>query len=560
MKNRLPVGIENFEDLRKEKFYYVDKSGLIRDILQNYGKVNLITRPRRFGKSLNMSMLRHFFEVGTDVSLFEDLEISRETDLCENYMGKFPVISLSLKDACALNYKTARDMLCALVNAEVRRILKRMEGYLPDTLEQDVLKRLTSFSMEESDIVMSLYWVSEILHRHYNRKVIILIDEYDVPLDKAYDSGFYQEMLSLIRGMFSRAFKTNEHLQLAVLTGCLRISKESIFTGLNNFMVRTITDVSSDEYFGFTDEEVKTMLAYYGLESHYDEIQKWYDGYLFGEKHVYCPWDVINYCSKLRVNPRVRPESFWANSSGNSIVRRLVDKATKQTKNEIERLIAGESVRREIRQELTYSELEDSIDNLWSVLFTTGYLTLREPYDGRQCELVIPNQEVREIFVTQIREWFRDAVYQDRPGLREFCAAFRDAKPEAVERLFGAYLMRTISIRDTFVRKEQKENFYHGVLLGLLGSEEEWLVTSNAESGEGYSDILVEIEEEGIGLVIEIKYAEKAAFEDACREAMNQIRERQYAQKLREEGMETIWAYGIACFKKRCKVVCEKIS
>lgn len=560
MPDKLPVGIEDFKELRLEGFYYVDKTNLIRDILENWGKVNLFTRPRRFGKSLNMSMLRYFFEIGADRTLFNGLEISKNPALCEKYMGKFPVIALSLKDVHAPTYEMALDMLRFNINMETRRLRRQMKEKNLSAQQKSLLDRLESDCLTETELMNSLLLLSELLCQYYDRKILILIDEYDVPLDKAFEEGYLKQMISLIRNMFSKALKTNDYLYFAVLTGCLRISRESIFTGMNNFKIRSIMDVRFDEAFGFTDAEVKEMLACYGLEAHFDEIREWYDGYLFGEEHVYCPWDVINYCDKLRENPNARPEPFWINSSGNSIVKRFIHKAKKQTQREIEQLVAGEAVPKVISQELTYDELDNSIDNLWSVLFTTGYLTRRVSPGDARCHLVIPNLEIREIFVTQIMEWFRETVRQDRPGLDAFCAAFRDGEPEKIEQMFNSYLRKTISIRDTFVRKSKKENFYHGILLGLLSSEEDWILSSNAETGDGYSDILVENEEEGIGIVIEVKYAETAeALDAACREAVSQIVDTRYAQKLLDDGMKILHAFGIACHKKQCRVVYQDL-
>lgn len=556
MEKKLPIGIENFAEIRKEGFYYIDKTGLIRELLQNWGKVNLFTRPRRFGKSLNMSMLRCFFEIGGDKSLFEGLEIEKETELCESYMGKFPVISISLKGVEATSYETARGMLRLIIREEVNRVCRRMEGQKWNDYQREILTVLKDSNMSEDTLMNALRMLSVLLYQCYGEKVIILIDEYDVPLDKAFQYGYYDQMVALIRNLFGQALKTNEYLQFAVLTGCLRIAKESIFTGLNSLKVFSITENSLDEYFGFTDQEVKKLLGDYGQEQYYEEAKAWYDGYRFGEVCVYCPWDVINYSWKLRTSSDKEPEAYWANTSGNAIVRRLLQKATAQTKREMEQLVAGETIEKKVVQELTYNELDNSIENMWSVLFVTGYLTGRKKLGDGKYVLAIPNREVRQIFVEQIWEWFGETVRSDRGALGEFCRAVKEGKADEVEERFSAYLRKTISIRDTFQPKARKKSFYHGVLLRLLSSEEEWIVTSNAESGDGYSDILVEIEEEETGIVIEVKYSEDGEMERDCEKALQQIKEKDYGERLRRDGMEKILGYGIACYRKKCRVVC----
>lgn len=558
----LPIGIENFEKIRKESFYYIDKTNLIKELLHNWGEVNLFTRPRRFGKSLNMSMLKSFFELGGDSSLFAGLNISKEKELCERYMGQFPVISLSLKGVDGNNYAAARAMLCSAFGKEALRFQFLLES---DNLTEDEKKLyrqlisidegLTStFVMSDSTLTESILILSQLLQKHYKRKVIILIDEYDVPLDKAYQHGYYDQMSTTIRNIFNQALKSNESMQFAVMTGCLRISKESIFTGLNNPNVASITTVQFDEYFGFTDEEVQELIAYYKLEEHYETIRKWYNGYQFGRTSVYCPWDVINYCYALRFDNTSRPQNYWSNTSSNNIIKMFLKKAKSATKREIEALIAGESVKKQIQQELTYKDLESNIDNLWSMLFTTGYLTQRNNCAQEKIELVIPNEEIRNIFITQISEWFDELAVKDQGQLNNFCYAFKNGDTQMIEDLFNAYLMKTISIRDTNARKEKKENFYHGILLGLLGHMEDWSILSNAETGEGYSDIMVEIEDAGIGIIIEIKYAENNALESACAKALKQIEAKHYEQVLVESGMKIIIKYGIACYRKHCKV------
>ena len=562
-KLKLPIGLENFEEIRKSGFYYVDKTKLIEQLLEEWGKVNLFTRPRRFGKTLNMSMLRYFFEVGTDKTLFDGLYISQNEKLCEQYMGKFPVIFLSLKSVEGLNFESAKYRLCDLVGKDARRFMFLLDSDNLTEEDKNIYRAMIAmqdgkYVMSEDILISSLQILSELLYKHHGIKTVILIDEYDVPLDKAFQNGYYREMVSLIRAMFGLALKTNDFLQFAVLTGCLRIAKESIFTGLNNFNVLSVMSPQFDECFGFTDEEVKEMLAYYGLSEHYEQMKQWYDGYLFGNISVYCPWDVINHCRDLRVDPDAFPEDYWSNTSGNGIVRRFIDKANMQTKSEIEQLIAGEKIVKEIRQELTYDELDKTIDNLWSVLFTTGYLTQRGRVDGRCYRLAIPNREIRELFITQIREWFKDSVGRDKTTLDDFAAAMLRGDESQVEKIFGDYLWNTIIIRDTAVSKERKENFYHGILLGLFGFMDNWIVKSNVESGIGYSDILIEAFDCRVGIVIEVKYAEDGNLDAACKKALEQIEEKSYEARLQEDGMRTILKYGIACYKKDCRVAVKK--
>ena len=550
---KLPVGIDNFEKIRRNNFYYIDKTKLVEQALHNWSEVTLFTRPRRFGKTLGMSMLRSFFEIGTDKSLFDGLYISQNKALCDEHMGKYPVIFLTLKGVEGLTFADAKMMLKSILSTEMDRhyYLKTSEA-LTDEDKAYFVKMLTGTDENIND---SLRKLSQLLYKHYGKKVVILIDEYDVPLDKAYQNGYYHEMVSLIRGLFGQALKTNDYLQFAILTGCLRISKESIFTGLNNFKVLSIMDARFDEQFGFTDSEVEELLAAYNLDSHFTEIKEWYDGYHFGNADVYCPWDVINYVDLLRFEPTAKPQDFWSNSSGNALVRRFIDKADVQTKDEIERLIAGEYIEKEISQELTYDEIDKSIANLWSVLFTTGYLTKQGVTDDGKVRLSIPNREIKNLFIKKIREWFSDTTANDGKTLEQFCNAFVEKDTEKIEQLFGDYLWNTISIRDTAVAKDKKENFYHGILLGLLGYKASWLIKSNTESGTGYSDILVEVPNNRTGIVIELKYAENGDMDAACDEALNQIEEKSYVDKLKQDGMRNFIKYGIACFKKDCKVV-----
>lgn len=559
---KLPVGIDSFDKIRKNGYYYVDKSRLIEQLLEIGGKVTSFTRPRRFGKTLNMSMLRSFFETGADASLFDGLYISGNKELCDEYMGKYPVIFLSLKDVDGLKYENAKYRIMELIGREAERYFFLGDSDRLSENEKEQYKAVIAlqngkYSMDENVLISSLRLLSHLLFRHYGEKTVILIDEYDVPLDKAFQNGYYQEMVSLIRGLFGMALKTNESLQFAVLTGCLRISKESIFTGLNNFKVLSILDSRFDEQFGFTDQEVQKILDDYEVSSHFEETKEWYDGYRFGNADIYCPWDVINYVEQLRYDPAAVPQDFWSNSSGNAMVRRFIDMADVSTKNEIERLIAGESIEKDVTPELTYDELDKSIENLWSVLFTTGYLTHKGRTESGKYRLVIPNREVRNLFVKKIREWFSDVSRKDGQTLEQLCDAFVNKNVEKIEQIFGDYLWNTISIRDTAVAKEKKENFYHGILLGLLGYKSTWLIKSNAESGIGYSDILVEVPTNRTGIVIELKYAEGGDMDAACEEAMRQIEEKGYIAKLKQDGMRNFIRYGIACFKKDCRVVVD---
>lgn len=560
-KAMLPLGIENFKELREKGYYYVDKTELIKTLLENPGKVNLFTRPRRFGKTLNISMLKHFVEVGSDGRLFEGLDISREKKLCDAFMGKFPVISITLKSARGENFNEAKGMFRNIIGNEALQFQFLADSGSLTGIEQKRYEALINidesgaFTMSDELLKDSLRLMSQLLQKHYGQSVVMLIDEYDVPLDRAYQSGYYDAMVEFIRNLFENAFKTNDSLNFAVLTGCLRISKESIFSGFNNLKVFTAKDVRYMEYFGFTDGEVRQMLQYYRLTSQYDAIKEWYDGYLFGSQEIYCPWDVINYCGDLRDRSVVKPQNYWVNTSSNSIIRSFLEKADGVTRNEIERLIGGESIKKKIRQELTYRDLDSKIDNLWSILFTTGYLTQRGEDDNGMTGLVIPNKEIQWIFEEQIQEWFKTETRQDIETLKNFCRAFEENDVAVIEKGFTSYLRKTISIRDTNARKEMKENFYHGILLGLFAGMEGWLVKSNSESGEGYSDISVEVEDKDIGIIIELKYGEKAAFEEGCREALKQIRDRNYEESLIDDGMTTIRRYGIACYKKRCKVM-----
>ncbi len=574
LKN-LPVGVESFEEMRREEFYFVDKTGLIKELLNNRGKVNLFTRPRRFGKTLSMSMMKSFFEIGCDESLFEGLEISYETKLCEEYMGQFPVVSLSLRGVEAFDFQTACRMMARVINEEARRLQFLLESERLTDIDKEAYYGLLKKDMDIDTLSCSIREFTEVLHKHYGKRVIVLIDEYDVPLAKANEYGYYDEMVMLVRSLFGAALKTNDNLQFAVLTGCLRAAKESIFTGLNNFKVLSIMDAAYDEYFGFTDTEVREMLRYFGFEHAYDNVKEWYDGYRFGNTDVYCPWDMICYCDKLRFDPKLQPQNFWINTSGNQVIEHFIERMDRQkkfrkddgtedkarlTKGEMERLINGDAVQKEIHQELTYKDLYSSVDNIWSVLFMTGYLTRRGDADGNTVNLVIPNREIRNVYTEQIMKLFKEQVSRDGETLDAFCEALLAGEPEEVEKQFTSYMEQTISVRDTFVRKPLKENFYHGILLGILGFKGGWSVTSNREAGDGFSDIQIAIDDEDVGIVIEIKYAQNGDCEAECRKALKQIDANRYAENFYQDEVGTLLKYGIACSRKRCRVMLERVQ
>lgn len=555
---KLPIGIENFEKLRQEDFYYIDKTRLIEQLLTRWGEVNLFTRPRRFGKSLNMSMLQSFFEIGKDKTLFDGLRISDNQELCEEYQGKFPVVSVSLKGINGATYEEARRFLIKTINEEARRLSVLSDSTELDETDHELLTQLKKKEMTNDSLVYSIRELTELLEKHYGSKVIVLIDEYDVPLAKANENGYYDEMVLLIRNLFENALKTNNSLKFAVLTGCLRIAKESIFTGLNNFKVYSITDKSFDETFGFTDAEVRELLRYYGQEKYYETVKEWYDGYRFGNVDVYCPWDVINFCSDHLADPGLEPKNYWANTSGNSVISHFIDsvgKPQKLTRMELEQLVNGGIVQKEINFELTYKELYSSIDNLWSTLFMTGYLTQRGEPSGNRYNLVIPNREIRNIITNHILKMFKENVKDDGKTVSDLCDALLNKNPEKVELIFTEYMKKTISIRDTFARKPTKENFYHGLLLGILGFKENWSVMSNRESGDGFGDILIRIEDEDVGIVIEVKYADDGNLQGECEKALQQIVDIRYTESLEQEGIHTIIKYGIACYRKKCKVL-----
>ena len=562
MRKKLPIGIDGFEKIRSNDFYYIDKTMFNKELLQNWGEVNLFTRPRRFGKSLNISMLKSFFEIGNDPTLFKGLKIAEERELCEQYMGKFPVISISLKSVDGLNFQTALAALKTVIGNEAKGFRFLLESPFLDEKDRNLYERLinvdsqseASYAMSNATLIDSLNTLSRLLKQHYGQNVILLIDEYDVPLDKAFQSGYYDEMVNLIRNLLGNALKTNDSLYFAVLTGCLRISKESIFTGLNNLKIHTISDVRYDEYFGFTDADVDEILRFYGLTSYKNVIREWYDGYRFGKVDVYCPWDVINYCDFLLADPEAEPENYWANTSGNDLVRRLLVRSDQTTRDEIEQLIGGGTITKTLRQELTCRDVEDSIDNVWSVLYSTGYLTCKERLNGKQVKLALPNREVRELFIDLVKEWFQETTLADSARIHRFCAAFPAEDVSTIQDMLHDYLWDSISVRDTAVRMNRKENFYHGMVLRLLQSQGNWRVQSNDETGTGYSDISISTRER-TGIVIEIKYANDGNLDGACAEALKQIEDRNYAEGLRRRGMKKIIKYGMAFYKKECMVV-----
>ena len=562
---KLPIGIDDFQKLRENHFYYVDKTKLIEELIQNWGEVNLYTRPRRFGKTLNMSMLYHFFRIGADPSLFEGLYISKNKDICEKYMGKYPTIFISLKDVDGLTFEKAKYRLTEIIVKEARKFDFLLKSDILSSYDKDVYKAIVDrkdgkYSIDNESLSSVLNTLSQLLYTYYHKKVIVLIDEYDVPLDKAFQKGYYKEMVDLIRGLFSQVLKTNPYLYFAVLTGCLRVSKESIFTGLNNFEVLSITDERFDEEFGFTEKDVEILLGAYGLEDHVEETKRWYDGYRFGGVDIYCPWDVINHVDRIRVEPTAKPQAYWINSSGNALVKRFIEKADRTTRSEIERLIQGNTIQKTLNLELTYDELDGSINNLWSVLFTTGYLTMVGKPDFNVFTLTIPNEEVRQVFITQIREWFAQTIQNNTVGLQSFWTDLESGNAKAVEKSLNVNLSKTISLFDPKGPKSEKEKFYHAFLLGLLIGNSAWGIYSNKESGEGFADIMVETEDPEKGMVIELKSVDTLGdMETACQKAMTQIEDRRYDEFLRNEGYSDILAVGIAFYKKRCMVVAKNL-
>lgn len=567
MKNlKLPVGIEDFQEIRKNGFYYIDKTGLIEQLLDSWGKVNLFTRPCRFGKSLNMSMLRYFFEIGTDKTLFDGLHILQRKDLCDEYMGRFPVVFLTIKGVDGLTFEKATNKLIKIVALEAERfIFLKNSDKLTDNEKQRycalVQMQDGKYAMDEDTLESALQTLSELLYRHYGHKVVILVDEYDVPLDKAYQNGYYKEMVSMIRSLFGEALKTNEFLQFAVLTGCLRVSRESIFTGLNNFKIFSITDARFDEQFGFTEDEVGKMLKDYHLEEHLAEMKEWYDGYHFGDADIYCPWDVINRVDDLCDTPEAKPKCYWINSSGNALVKRFVSIANRTTQDEIEHLIAGEPIEKSVRLDLTYDEIDKSIDNIWSVLFTTGYLTQADMTEQGAYKLVIPNKEVRTVYISQIQEWFKQKIADNTEQMAHFWKAIEDGNAEIIEQYLNQTLSNTISVFDTKAPEMEKENSYHTFLAGMLTGNTDWVVKSNVEAGEGFADIIIKPQNPNDGIIFELMYSKEASgLDKACERAIKQIRDRRYLEYLKNDGRHNMIFYGIAFYKKRCKVVVEKLN
>ena len=567
MKNlKLPVGIEDFQDIRRNGFYYIDKTGLIEQLLDSWGKVNLFTRPCRFGKSLNMSMLRYFFEIGTDMTLFNGLHIMQRKDFCDEYMGRFPVVFLTLKGVDGLTFEKATNKLIKIVALEAERfIFLKNSDKLTDNEKQRycalVKMQDGKYVMDEDTLESALQTLSELLYRHYGQKVVILVDEYDVPLDKAYQNGYYKEMVSMIRSLFGEALKTNEFLQFAVLTGCLRVSRESIFTGLNNFKIFSITDARFDEQFGFTEDEVGKMLKDYHLEEHLAEMKEWYDGYHFGDADIYCPWDVINRVDNLCYTPEAKPKCYWINSSGNALVKRFVSIANRTTQDEIEHLIAGEPIEKYVRLDLTYDEIDKSIDNIWSVLFTTGYLTQADMTEQGAYKLVIPNKEVRTVYISQIKEWFKQKIADNTEQMAHFWKAIEDGNAEIIEQYLNQTLSNTISVFDTKAPEMEKENSYHTFLAGMLTGNTDWVVKSNVEAGEGFADIIIKPQNPDDGIIFELKCSKEASgLDKACERAIKQIGDRRYSEYLKNDGRHNMIFYGIAFYKKRCKVVVEKLN
>lgn len=565
MAKKIPIGIDDFKKIRESVFYYVDKTKLIENLIKNCGKVNIFTRPRRFGKSLNMSMLKCFFEIGTDTSLFNDLYISNNIKLCEKHLGKYPVISLTLKNIDGLNFNEALNGFVEIIGHEAERFDFLLDS---DRLSPSDKERYGSliainngkYSMDKRMLVTSLESLSYLLYKHYNQRVIILIDEYETPLYNAFNSGYYDEMVSLIMSMYANALKRNEALEFAVLTGCLRLPQRIIYGGFNNFRYLSILDSRFNDSFGFTENEVKDLLTYYNYEEYFPETKQWYDGYRFGDIDIYCPWDVISYVDLLNISSNKTPQSFWINTSSNDLVKRFIYMADKTTRDDIERLVAGEVIEKEVHLELTYDEIDNSIDNLWSVLFTTGYLTQVGVNDNGYYKLKIPNEEIRTVYKKQIREWFNTTIQEDSNSLNKLWDDFKDSNCEGIENYLNKTLDNTISIFDTKSHNGKKEYAYHMFLTGILSTNRNWIVKSNLESGDGLADLIIETDNYNNGIVIEIKHS--LTYDDmnnSCLEALNQIKDKRYDTYLRNEGRNDILIYGIAFCKKRCKVVVEKL-
>jgi hypothetical protein len=506
-------------------------------------------------------MLRYFFEIGGDKSIFDGLYISENKQLCEQYMGKYPVISVSMKGIDAKRYEIARAMTVSMINEEARRFQFLMDSQKLTEIDKSFYLKLVKEDMSEQTLRNSLKELSSLLYKHFDKKVIVLIDEYDVPLAKANEHGYYDEMVDLVRSIFSGVLKTNESLFFSVLTGCLRVAKESIFTGLNNFKVHDLTGAAFDEYFGFTDTEVRELLHYYQQDSVYTTVKEWYDGYLFGDVEVYCPWDVICYCEDHRENGNLEPQNYWLNTSGNEVINRFIeDCGTKQqpTRTELERLVNGEIVQKKIYPELTYKDLFASPEHIWSALFMTGYLTQRGCSANGYYNLAVPNIEIRNIITEHILSLFKQQIKKDGVLLDDFCKALEKGEAEKVESIFTEYMQKTISVRDTFVRKATKENFYHGILLGILGYKDGWTISSNKEAGDGFSDIVIVIDDSDTGIIIEVKYAEESQMTQESEKALEQMKRKNYTEVFQNTDVRHVLKYGIACSRKKCRVVGEK--
>lgn len=550
-KRNIPVGVSDFSEIRQNDYYYVDKSDLIRELLKtSIAKVTHITRPRRFGKTLAMSMLANFFDIRQkNESLFQGLAVSSDSSLCKEWMNQWPVVFLSLKNIDGLTFSTAYQQLAY----EIGLLFEKHKYLLTDEkigpAEKELFERLKNRSASEVEVSRSIQFLLQLMTQHYGKSAILLLDEYDVPLAKASSNGYYKEMLELIRAIMITALKDNPSLCFAVITGCLRISKESIFTGTNNFVSDTITDSHLDEYFGFTQKDVDQLLADTDAQDHADDIKNWYDGYHFGDFDVYCPWDVMNYLRDLQRNPKALPSSYWKNTSDNAIIRSFIDYAGSSITRKLETLLSGGYIIQEINENLTYDYLHSSEENLWSVLYLTGYLTCLKDdtlsLPARSIALVIPNAEIREIFETTIIQWFDDSArsWNRKPLFDAIWAKNCAAATEEMNRL----LRKTISYHD------YKEDFYHAFLAGIFAGAG-YTVESNREHGEGRSDVVVYDSENGRVAVFEIKYAQtSASLPTACEAALTQIATRMYAQEF-EDDYDQIYCYGIAFFKKRCLI------
>ena len=549
MDKPLPIGVDDFKTLIDNEYYFIDKTLLIKELLDTRSVVSLILRPRRFGNTLNLSMLRYFFERAEEDNsyLFKGLKIMNESQKYLEHMGKYPVISISLKSTKQPNFDMAYAKLVESISKEFNRHRELLNSKALLGYERDTFKRIMEGKGNASDYNTSLKFLSECLKKHYNKKVIILIDEYDVPLENAFFEGFYKEMVDFIRSLFESALKSNEALEFAVVTGCLRISKESIFTGLNNLKVCSILDENYREFFGFTEADVINICKDCDVTEKYPDIKDWYDGYCFGGIEVYNPWSLMNYIDDLRLDKNKVPLSYWANTSSNSIVRTLIERADKTTKSEIESLMKGESVVKEIHPDVTYDDLYTTSDSLWNMLLLTGYLKATA-YNNETMHLEIPNKEVRYIFKNKILGWFKDNV--TKKDLTALYNSLINGNVEVLEKEIRSLLVNTISFYDSY------ENFYHGFMAGILLNMKDYTVKSNRESGDGRGDIFITNPEEDTAIIIELKVADKFKdLESKCKEALKQIDSKHYDTELIEEGYEKIIKYGISFFKKKCRVL-----